>query len=99
MQLFVVAAAALLLASNEETICFEGYVVDRYCIDRGSLLDNPSQAPLESPGPAVQCVDANSRCGDWAKAGECSRNPQFMRSNCMKSCDLCNESRFQQPSS
>lgn len=60
----------------------------------------PAESPaLESPGPAVQCVDANSRCGDWAKAGECSRNPQFMRSNCMKSCDLCNESRFQQPSS
>ena len=44
---------------------------------------------------AIECRDSNSRCPDWAKAGECARNQGFMRANCPLSCDLCGESRFQ----
>ena len=43
------------------------------------------------------CIDANPRCEEWAKAGECEANKPFMRSNCMKSCGLCSEQRFQPP--
>ena len=43
----------------------------------------------------IECRDSNSRCPDWAKAGECARNQGFMRANCPLSCDLCGESRFQ----
>ena len=28
---------------------FEGYVMDFYCIDRGTLLDNPNVNTLEGP--------------------------------------------------
>lgn len=55
-------------------------------------------APAQGTAPAssaVQCVDANNRCPEWGEAGECRRNPTFMRTNCPKTCDLCNEIRFQ----
>ena len=28
-------------------------------------------------------------CAGWAKGGECAKNPGFMKSNCLKSCDAC----------
>jgi len=28
----------------------EGYIMDYFCIDRGTLLDNPSVRTLEGPG-------------------------------------------------
>lgn len=45
--------------------------------------------------PNVSCVDSNTLCAEWAKAGECPRNAAFMRANCPLSCDLCGEGLFQ----
>ena len=28
-------------------------------------------------------------CAMWAKGGECVKNPGFMKSHCLKSCDAC----------
>ena len=28
-------------------------------------------------------------CLEWAKIGECSKNPDWMNNNCKKSCNLC----------
>ena len=56
----------------------------------------PAQLALDkSPASGKPvCIDANPRCTEWAKSGECESNKPFMRSNCMKSCGLCNEPRF-----
>lgn len=45
-----------------DTICTEGFVMDFFCIDRGTLFDNPSVRTLENPGVhSVHClVDVNS---------------------------------------
>uniref|UniRef100_A0A7C8YLS8 procollagen-proline 4-dioxygenase n=3 Tax=Opuntia streptacantha TaxID=393608 RepID=A0A7C8YLS8_OPUST len=45
-----------------------------------------------SPGA---CVDENSNCPQWARAGECQKNPVYMVGNdkttgyCRKSCNVC----------
>ena len=45
-----------------DTICAEGYIMDFFCINRGTLLDNPSVRTLENPGVhSFHClVDVNS---------------------------------------
>lgn len=35
------------------------------------------------------CADDNNDCPQWASAGECQRNPDYMNSNCRKSCNVC----------
>merc|ERR1712136_372752 len=32
------------------------------------------------------CVDRNQYCSDWARRGECRKNPAYMGPNCCKSC-------------
>jgi hypothetical protein len=56
---------------------------------------------LASPGPPEpvlepeECTDADPSCPNWAAAGECTRNPGFMRGaastlgTCRKSCGDC----------
>lgn len=36
-----------------------------------------------------KCADLNARCPDWAKVGECEKNPPFMHNSCRRSCNLC----------
>lgn len=45
-----------------DTICAEGFVMDTFCIDRGTLLDNPSVVTLENPElHSLHClIDVNS---------------------------------------
>ena len=40
---------------------------------------------------ADECADQHTGCAGWAAAGECDKNPGFMRSSCEKSCDACPE--------
>ena len=38
------------------------------------------------------CSDAageEQACANWAKGGECTKNPGFMKANCMRECDAC----------
>jgi len=37
------------------------------------------------------CLDMHDQCSFWAKEGECQTNPNYMLSNCMKSCKVCSE--------
>jgi hypothetical protein len=37
----------------------------------------------------IPCDDADQRCPDWAKQGECTINPQYMLVHCRKSCTSC----------
>ena len=45
-----------------DTICVEGFVMDQFCIDRGTLLDAPSIVTLEEPDKhSFHClIDVNS---------------------------------------
>lgn len=54
-----VSEAALQAGDN---ICVEGYVMDFFCINRGTLLDKPAFRTLEDPGEhSVHClIDVNS---------------------------------------
>ena len=36
-----------------------------------------------------RCVDSHTSCGYWRSIGECRRNPNYMRTNCQKSCGVC----------
>jgi hypothetical protein len=58
------AAAATANAQLEvgQQFCVEGFVMDFFCINRGTLLDNPSVVSLEQPGlHSVHClIDVNS---------------------------------------
>mmetsp|Transcript_23701 Transcript_23701/g.56124 ORF Transcript_23701/g.56124 Transcript_23701/m.56124 type:complete len:473 (-) Transcript_23701:1027-2445(-) len=38
-----------------------------------------------------KCADKEEECGTWAKAGECTNNPNYMLVNCPISCDSCPE--------
>ncbi|XP_028405803.1 uncharacterized protein LOC114528384 [Dendronephthya gigantea] len=35
------------------------------------------------------CYDKNIWCYDWKAKGECTRNPNFMKSDCRKACGFC----------
>ncbi len=37
-------------------------------------------------GTPDTCRDSNSNCADWARAGECSKNPGYMLTSCCASC-------------
>jgi len=34
----------------------------------------------------ANCKDLNKHCDSWAKAGECKKNPGYMKKNCCKAC-------------
>ncbi len=68
--LFVLSSSAILLAtclvartSAEKVqigvgdeICIAGYIMDYYCIERGTLLDNPRVRTLGAEGPVAHSV-------------------------------------------
>lgn len=55
--------SALFVAVRATTVCFEGYVMDSYCIERGRLLDNPSVETLERPDlHSVHCLVDVAQC-------------------------------------
>ncbi len=67
--IILIKAFALLLLSlllgtpSANKICFEGYVMDKYCIDLGTLLDNPDVGTLENPEKhSVHCLVDVERC-------------------------------------
>lgn len=40
-------------------------------------------------GTVVPCKDLGESCAGWAKNGECTKNPAYMKVNCPKSCGRC----------
>lgn len=41
--------------------------------------------------PADACTDTQPMCAEWAAAGECENNPNFMLTGCADSCTRCKE--------
>lgn len=48
-----------------------------------------SRTAAEATKRADMCADKAEACSSWADAGECDRNPAYMRANCPLSCRLC----------
>jgi len=44
---------------------------------------------MQPPSGAEVCVDQAAQCGAWAKAGQCSANPEYMHQHCKLACGLC----------
>jgi hypothetical protein len=40
-------------------------------------------------GDEFDCKDVHKNCEDWAKNGECEKNPEYMKKDCQKSCNIC----------
>ena len=38
-----------------------------------------------------ESADKNKDCSEWAKAGECSKNPNYMLKNCKTSCESADD--------
>eukprot|EP00961_Rhodomonas_salina_P248517 3358693-Rhodomonas_salina.2 len=63
--LFVVLSVSLgfLGSASGQEVCMTGYIMDTYCVDRGTLLDNPSLKTLERPGEhSIHCLVDVSVC-------------------------------------
>ena len=52
---------------------------------KGARKPKASKAGGGKPG----CEDSDENCAAWAESGECSKNPDFMQSNCRASCGTC----------
>ena len=44
---------------------------------------------LRMLGMRETCRDLNNACAEWAKSGQCSANPAYMKDSCRKACGLC----------
>ena len=44
---------------------------------------------------AGPCVNKEDNCVDWAKKGECTKNPTFMLRSCRRSCTSCGKKQTQ----
>ena len=56
-------AAAETDETTAKTVCLTGYIMDTFCIERETLLDNPSVATLEGPDVhTIHCLVDVARC-------------------------------------
>jgi len=67
MALAIASAAGLFASSRAleigKRICAEGFIMDKFCIERGTLLDNPSVKTLRNPERhSVHCLVDVGRC-------------------------------------
>ena len=57
------------------------------------LYEYEVSSEISSPGLRHglynNCQDEKNNCDTWAKQGECESNPNYMLSNCRKSCGNC----------
>ncbi|KAL6753820.1 peptidyl serine alpha-galactosyltransferase [Haematococcus lacustris] len=60
------------------------------CSEAISLFMDMQPAVAEAE-THFQCADLDVRCKEWASKGECSKNLNFMTSNCAASCNDCGE--------
>ena len=53
----------LIIKCSAENVCFHGFVMDRYCINLGTLVDNPSVSTLVGPEQhSVHCLADVGSC-------------------------------------
>lgn len=71
LPLLLLLLGTRVLANHNEsvgdTVCAEGYAMDYYCIERGTLFDNPSIVSLEGPDQhSVMCLIDVPECAAGA---------------------------------
>mmetsp|Transcript_57517 Transcript_57517/g.135045 ORF Transcript_57517/g.135045 Transcript_57517/m.135045 type:complete len:202 (-) Transcript_57517:92-697(-) len=60
---FLLVAVSMTSTVKAEDICVVGYIMDNFCIDRGTLLDMPSVKTLEGPDKhSVHCLVDVASC-------------------------------------
>jgi len=82
--------------------CYEKDDDYAQCLPTGSCLAGgwPRSDPKPSPWrcharsgggqrPPPPCEDGHSSCPTWSQAGECQKNPRYMKMRCMRSCGMC----------
>ena len=72
-------------------ICYEcpcAVHVDGFGMSKDWLLSVMHSLCPSFPLTAV-CQDIHGNCENWARTGECERNPAWMLPNCPKSCNQC----------
>ena len=42
---------------------------------------------------AAECADIDSNCANWARGGECDKNPRYMLQSCPVACGTCDAKR------
>ncbi|KAJ8303421.1 hypothetical protein KUTeg_019817 [Tegillarca granosa] len=59
--------------------------------DLASIVDENEQNFILSQLPATHCYNLyhDEKCDQWAKTGECSKNPAWMKRHCHLSCGVC----------
>lgn len=59
--------------------------------DATAVRNIPSTTPAKAgeSNKRSGCENEHTSCGEWASAGECSKNPGYMHSQCRKSCGTC----------
>lgn len=61
MMMMMILVASRRVIASQEVICMVGYVMDKYCIDRGVLLDDPSSDTLLYPDRHTAQYDRPTR--------------------------------------
>ncbi len=59
---------------------------DRHCMVRPRCPPASAELARKERG---WCVDLNQNCLNWARRGECVKNPSFMKDECAQSCGMC----------
>ena len=85
-----VSAAALncsqRIVAQEKTGTWEAFECSPPAVPRRSGLPNETQRCICL---VEACEDAEEQCAAWAESGECDANPEFMRTQCARSCGAC----------
>jgi hypothetical protein len=82
---------------QEDGTCVEEDVVDAATTNAAAdtaatKIEDKANATTTNDTNSVNCrdEDSESNCFVWAVAGECEKNPAYMRQKCQKSCGICN---------
>lgn len=85
----------------EDAECESNYEVKLYCplsCGRCNAKSNDASkkarvsetaSTKNKAGKPELCQDGHENCSGWADMGECDKNPNYMLSNCKKSCGVC----------
>mmetsp|Transcript_12000 Transcript_12000/g.28465 ORF Transcript_12000/g.28465 Transcript_12000/m.28465 type:complete len:180 (-) Transcript_12000:296-835(-) len=75
------------ISKDECIIPATGKRIKKECLPRTSEFKTFDCIASESI--RIPCVDEHKQCSEWAKKGECKKNPQYMMVKCRKSCSSC----------
>ena len=85
--------SGLLLGGLELAVCF-GRLSDQLHSAARGLQDAVGSVTgggdtSERAQQLSSCKDEHASCANWAKYGECDKNPSFMHATCLASCYMC----------